>query len=398
MIEGERLIVRLVQGGGTTALSLQGDVLTYHHAGRVFTETIDIPLPWFSIKQRRQFQGRFLIISLLSLPLGPALGGLALAVWYFIHGNVPDLVLAVAMGSGAALGGLLFLVYLIRFFIRRATVQIWPKEEYLEATVNAAKNRQQNSPEPLAPVRAPLTWKDRAFIEGGIVVLSLPFLAMVTPWAVPGFLVGALLFQHLRRDISFTRADRMFSEFSFWVENHQKRETEELVAEILRRQDAAAKSQDEWIELPLRVMLFRPWRMTLAVAAMCVIPALTMENPRLLLLCAIPIASHALYGLLHLFEPEPYRTAVRCFRRGDWDGAYQAVAALVEAMPGHRKGRVLLVETLMQQNRLDDAEDEFAKAADMLDDNSIRSLWASLRARREMAHRKGICPSGQDWG
>lgn len=392
MVDGESLEVRLVDGIGSARLCLQGSVLTFCHSGWLLAQMIDIPLELVFIERRRQLRGRFLFAAVLSLPLGLALGGAALGIWYAVQGDVPDPITAVAMCTGAAFGALLFLIFLIRFFMRQDAVVVRLEPERFEATVQATKERQQSLGAPAARIRAPLGLKKRVLIDFAVVVLTLPALALVSPWLVSGFLVGYLLFQQLRRVPTLTRIDRPYCGFSFWVESNQRRETEEMLAEIQRRQRVATESTPAPVDLPLRVIPIRPWRLTLAIAALCSIPAMSLENPRLLFLCAVPIGAHLLSSLLHLFEPEPYRTAVRLYRHGNWDAAYAAAMSFVEIMPGHRGTRVLLVETLMQQDRFDEAENELSKAVGVLDDYSNQSLRASLDARREMARRKGACP------
>ncbi len=85
---------------------------------------MDIPLELITVSTRKRLVGKRLIFALLSLILGPAIGGAAIGIIHLILGKVPNGVLGICMATGALVGALLFLVMLIRFFISQDTVTL----------------------------------------------------------------------------------------------------------------------------------------------------------------------------------------------------------------------------------------------------------------------------------
>lgn len=110
-------------------LSLEGTILVFHQEKgyrRSIRSELQIPLELVSVYERFRFRGRYLIVSLLSL-LAPLLVG-ALSYGIF-HGTIEvddrsiySVVIVIAWLVLILVGFVLFLVFLIRFVIKRKTV------------------------------------------------------------------------------------------------------------------------------------------------------------------------------------------------------------------------------------------------------------------------------------
>ena len=125
MIDGKKIRVRLLKGAPKAWLCLQGTVLSYH--GRFWGEEsrIDVPLELVSITEKKQFRGSRLIVSLLSLLFLLGIGGAVIGLWHLITGNVPESVYSICMATCTIAGFFIFVVLLVRFFIRQKTISIY---------------------------------------------------------------------------------------------------------------------------------------------------------------------------------------------------------------------------------------------------------------------------------
>lgn len=122
--EGEEIKIRLVNGPSRGWLSLSGTILTYRGRSWGREEWIDIPLELIFTSKQKRFVGTRLILALLALLVGPALGGAAIGIYSVIHGNVPESLSSIGMATGSLIGVALFLVMLVMFFIRETTVTL----------------------------------------------------------------------------------------------------------------------------------------------------------------------------------------------------------------------------------------------------------------------------------
>ena len=73
--------------------------------------------------EKRRSDGGRLISALLSLMIGPAIGGAWIGMWRLLAGIPPDIVWSISLGTGTIAGVIAF-VFLRRRIAARKTVRI----------------------------------------------------------------------------------------------------------------------------------------------------------------------------------------------------------------------------------------------------------------------------------
>jgi hypothetical protein len=122
--EGEEIKIRLLKGPARAWLSLSGTILTYRGHSWGLKECVDIPLELLVTSKRKRFVGTRLILALLSLLVGPALGGAVIGIYSLSHAKVPGSLVSISMAIGGLTGVVLFLIMLVMFCIRESTITL----------------------------------------------------------------------------------------------------------------------------------------------------------------------------------------------------------------------------------------------------------------------------------
>ena len=124
MTKATELRIRALNGAPHAWIALQGTILTYHERFWSREAYIDIPIELVRIASSKKLWGARLIMALLSLLLGPAIGGATLGILHLVHGPVPEAVMSTCMASGALIGLTLFIIMLVLFFRKVPTVTL----------------------------------------------------------------------------------------------------------------------------------------------------------------------------------------------------------------------------------------------------------------------------------
>lgn len=129
-------------------LSLEGTILIFHEEKgyrKSIKSELQIPLELISVYERSRFRGRYLIVSLLSLLAPLLMGGISYGVFFETIGvddsSIYAGVFVVSMLALQLIGFVLFLIFLIKFFVKRKTVclvispdeimiEFWKGEKY----------------------------------------------------------------------------------------------------------------------------------------------------------------------------------------------------------------------------------------------------------------------------
>ena len=110
-------------------LSLEGTILIFHGEKgykKSIKSELQIPVELISIYERSRFRGSYLIVSLLSLLVPLLVGGISHGIIFEIIGvdesSIYTDVVVVSMLALQLIGFVLFLIFLIRFFLKTKTV------------------------------------------------------------------------------------------------------------------------------------------------------------------------------------------------------------------------------------------------------------------------------------
>jgi hypothetical protein len=88
--EGKEIKIRLVNGPSRGWLSLSGTILTYRGKAWGREEWVDIPLELVVTSKQKRFVGTRLILALLALLVGPALGAAVAGICSVIYIDAPE--------------------------------------------------------------------------------------------------------------------------------------------------------------------------------------------------------------------------------------------------------------------------------------------------------------------
>lgn len=122
--DGKEIKIRLVNGPSRGWLSLSGTILTYRGKAWGREEWADIPLELIVTSKQKRFVGTRLILALLALLVGPALGAAVIGICSVIYVDAPKSLFSISMATGSLMGVALFLIMLVMFFIREPTVTL----------------------------------------------------------------------------------------------------------------------------------------------------------------------------------------------------------------------------------------------------------------------------------
>lgn len=122
-------------------LSLEGTILIFNEEKgykKSIKSELQIPVELVSVYERSRFRGEYLIISLLSLLVPLLVGGISYGLFFEIIGiddsSIYSSVFIILMIAFQLFGFVLFLIFLIRFFLKTKTVclVIYPDEIMIE--------------------------------------------------------------------------------------------------------------------------------------------------------------------------------------------------------------------------------------------------------------------------
>jgi len=123
MKDGEAIRIRLLSHRTKAWLPLHGTILTYREQVCTRESAREIPLELVTMTEKRRSDGGRLISALLSLMIGPAIGGAWIGMWRLLAGIPPDIVWSISLGTGTIAGVIAF-VFLRRRIAARKTVRI----------------------------------------------------------------------------------------------------------------------------------------------------------------------------------------------------------------------------------------------------------------------------------
>jgi hypothetical protein len=269
MIEGQEIRIRLLTGPPKAWLRLQGTVVTLRERFWSREVSIDIPLELTSIRETRRRKGSRLIAALLALLVGPGLGGGAIGLWYLVSPDVPEAAQSTCMLAGLLGGFLLFLILLVRFFIRQRVVSIVvaPRDTAISFWLDA--DRRQDLVDLMGEISARKAWVAEsvpypmriATIDtvvqpwkrtvGLMILCSFPALVTEIPWLL--FASAIPLGMHAYAQLRSLAQPALFRKaFGHFVRRDWSR-AKALVMELLAAQPGYVPARMLLVELLMRL-------------------------------------------------------------------------------------------------------------------------------------------------
>ena len=187
---------------------------------------------------------------------------------------------------------------------------------------------------------------------------------------------------------------------TFWADGKRSAALQEIIAEINHRKEMV----EETVPYPMRFAvgdtIHQPWKRTVVLTFLFIIPALITEIPWLLLAGLIPVCMHIYSSLMSVKEPREFRQAVRHFLKREWEQARDLLDGLILRSPDYRPVRLFMIELKMRLGDFDGAEATLAEIQNDLDAETLQSIQQDIVLRRRIAARKteNIQPSAATYG
>jgi hypothetical protein len=186
---------------------------------------------------------------------------------------------------------------------------------------------------------------------------------------------------------------------TFWADGKQSTELQEIIAEINRRKEMVEETMPYPMQFAVGDTIHQPWKRTVILTFLFIIPALITEIPWLLLAGLIPICMHIYSSLMGVKEPREFKQAVRHFLKREWEEARDLVDALIRRSPDYRPARLFMIELKMRLGDFDGAESSLVEIQSDLDTETLQSIQQDIVLRRRIETRKkeSIQPSPSDY-
>jgi hypothetical protein len=174
----------------------------------------------------------------------------------------------------------------------------------------------------------------------------------------------------------------------FWLEKRQEAVIRDMIDSILSRKSTIA----ETITFPMRFAvgdaIQQPWKRTVILTFLFLIPAFTTEIPWLLFAGIIPICLHIYSAIRETKEPQAFRQASRLIYKREWNQARDIVRQLIITNPAYRPARLRLIELLVRLDDFDGAQSALASIQSELDTEMIQQIQQDIIVRRRVSKRK----------
>jgi|GEM_PF-1783651 len=177
---------------------------------------------------------------------------------------------------------------------------------------------------------------------------------------------------------------------TFWADKKRNIKLQEIIAEISHRKKMVQDTMAYPMRFAVGDTIHQPWKRTVILTLLCIIPALITEIPRLLLAGLIPICMHAYSSLMGVKEPREFRRSVRHFLKREWGQAQDLVDGLIRRSPDYLPARLFLIELKMRLGDFDGAAASLAEIQSDLDTEIVQSIQQDIVLRRRIAARKKV--------
>lgn len=175
---------------------------------------------------------------------------------------------------------------------------------------------------------------------------------------------------------------------TFWVHRTKGIALRQLVDECMRRKALV----EEVIAFPMKMAvsdkIFQPWKRTVGLAYLAMLPALFTKIPWLLVLVLVPIGMHLHTVCRMARTPLAYRLAAKCMYKRRWDVAEQHIALCLQQFPDYLPAHLAMIELKMRKDDNDGAESALAEIQNDLDVDTLQSIQHDIVIRRRIAQRK----------
>lgn len=187
---------------------------------------------------------------------------------------------------------------------------------------------------------------------------------------------------------------------TFWADNKRNVKLEEIIAEINQRKKMVQDTMAYPMRFAVGDTIHQPWKRTVVLTFLFIIPALITEIPWLLLAVLIPICMHIYSTLVGVKEPREFRQALRHFLKREWGEALDLVDGLIRRAPDYRPARLFMIELKLRLGEFDGAEATLAGIQNDLDIETLQTIQQDIVLRRRIAARKteSIQPSAAAYG
>jgi len=174
----------------------------------------------------------------------------------------------------------------------------------------------------------------------------------------------------------------------FWMEKKQEPATQDIIDEVLFRKSAVTEAIAYPMHSAIGDTIEQPWKRTVILTFLFIIPALITEIRWLLLAGLIPIGMHIYSTLLGLKEPREFRQAIRLFFKHEWSQAQDVINQLIGRNPKYRPAKLLLIDLMMKLEDFDRAGAVLADIQSDLDAETVQSIQQDIIVRRRVSDRK----------
>lgn len=187
---------------------------------------------------------------------------------------------------------------------------------------------------------------------------------------------------------------------TFWANGKQSAKIQEIIAEINRRKEMVQDTMAYPMRFAVGDTIHQPWKRTVVLTFLFIIPALITEIPWMLLAGLVPICMYIYSSLMGVKEPREFRQADRYFLKREWGQARDLVDGLIQTSPEYRPARLFMIELKLRLGDFDGAESTLADIQNDLDTETLQSIQQDIVLRRRIAARKteSIQPSAAAYG
>lgn len=175
---------------------------------------------------------------------------------------------------------------------------------------------------------------------------------------------------------------------TFWTNGKQTAQLQDLITEINQRKELVEDTMAYPMRYAVGDTLQQPWKRTVVLTFLFIIPGLITEIPWLLLAGLIPIVMYIYSSLIGAKEPHEFRQAVRHFLRREWKQALGLIEALIRREPDYRPARLFMIELKMRLGDFDGAGATLAGIQSDLDTDTLQFVQQDILIRRRIADRK----------
>lgn len=192
-----------------------------------------------------------------------------------------------------------------------------------------------------------------------------------------------------QRTITFTIAPKN-GKISFWVEKKNKNKIDFLLSELVKCKEYVNEKVPYPLHSAIGERIQQPWKRTIIFTLLLAYPSMVFDQPKLLLLCLIPIIMH-LWNLIFLIrQPALYRDAVRYCLNKQWDKATVSKEQLMQQSPSYIPGYLLFIQILLRLDQFDRAEKVLGSIQNKLEAEFVDTVYLEIVDRKRLFDRKAM--------